>query len=113
LPTSPLRIPNEIATFIFNKFDIERLPLQFLGPLRGHDGLEKLLKLVLLREARATKRSELFRRVWQGTQKKYENSQPIFLDESVANEGTGDRKFGQSPIGLECGVFKLIKRSMG
>jgi transposase len=36
----------------------------------------------------------------------------VFLDESAANERTGDRKFGWSPVGLDCGVFRPIKRSM-
>jgi transposase len=33
------------------------------------------------------------------------------LDESAANERTGDRKYGWSPIGVECGQFTSIKRS--
>jgi len=35
----------------------------------------------------------------------------VFLDESAANERTGDRKYGWSPIGLSCQVDRPLKRS--
>ena len=36
--------------------------------------------------------------------------QLVFLDESGANERTGDRKYGWSPIGLTCIQSRLIQR---
>ena len=37
--------------------------------------------------------------------------QLVFLDESAANERTGDRKYGWSPEGTICGVDRVLKRS--
>jgi transposase len=35
----------------------------------------------------------------------------VFIDESACNERTGDRKFGWSPVGVECKVSRPLKRS--
>ena len=37
--------------------------------------------------------------------------QLVFLDESAANERTGDRKYGWSLEGTICGVSRVLKRS--
>ena len=41
----------------------------------------------------------------------WDADQLVFLDESAANERTGDRKRGWSPVGLICEQFRPIKRS--
>jgi hypothetical protein len=43
--------------------------------------------------ARAKERNQELRTAWQGTQKIYNEDQLVFLDESGANERTGDRKY--------------------
>jgi transposase len=95
-----------MATFLFDEFDIEASLATISRALKRATWSRKAVK------ACAAERSEPLRRVWQGTQKKYDSSQLVFLDESAANERTGDRKFGWSPVGLDCGVFRPIKRSM-
>lgn len=62
-------------------------------------------------QARAAERSELLRRAWQAIQKEFSIDQLLILDESAANEKTGDRKYGSSPQGLTCGVSQPVKRS--
>lgn len=95
-----------MATFIFDEFNVEVSLATISRVLQRAQWSREAV------EARAAERSEPLRRVWQGTQKKYESSQLVFLDESAANERTGDRKFGWSPIGLSYGVLRPLKQSM-
>ena len=95
-----------MATFIFDEFDVEVSLATISRVLQKSKWSRKAV------EAHAAERSELLRRVWQGTQKKYESAQLVSLDESAANERTGDRKFGWSPVGHSCGVLKPLKRSV-
>ena len=44
--------------------------------------------------ARAAQRSAPLRNAWIGIQKSWVAEQLIFLDESAANERTGDRRYG-------------------
>lgn len=60
---------------------------------------------------RALERNEVLRGMWIGYCLQFNKDQLVFLDESAANERTGDRKYGWSPIGVECGQFTSIKRS--
>jgi transposase len=60
---------------------------------------------------RAAERSEALRAAWRGIQPQWNADQLVFLDESAANERTGDRKRGWSPVGLICEQFRPIKRS--
>ena len=41
----------------------------------------------------------------------WETSQLLFLDESTANERTGDRKYDWAPIGATSVLYRSIKRS--
>ncbi len=93
-----------MATFLFDKFDIETSPATISRVLQRAQWSRKTV------EARAAERSEPLRRVWQGTQKTYSSSQLVFLDKSAANERTGDRKFGWSAVGHTCGVLRPLKR---
>jgi len=61
--------------------------------------------------ARAAQRSAPLRNAWIGIQKSWVAEQLVFLDESAANERTGDRKYGWSPEGTVCGVTRVLKRS--
>jgi transposase len=60
---------------------------------------------------RALERSAPLRQAWQGIQKTWDEDQLVFLDESGANERTGDRKYGWSPIGVTCAQSRPVKRS--
>jgi hypothetical protein len=46
----------------------------------------------------------------EGIQKNWTADQLIFLDESAANERTGDRKYGWSPIRTTYAVARPLKR---
>ena len=59
----------------------------------------------------ARERSAPLRQAWQGIQKTWDEDQLVFLDESGANERTGDRKYGWSPVGLICAQSRPAKRS--
>jgi hypothetical protein len=61
-------------------------------------------------KARAKERSEPLRAAWRGLSTEWDDKQLVFLDESAANERTGDRKRGWAPIGVRCGVDIPIKR---
>ena len=60
---------------------------------------------------RALEQSAILRNTWQGIQKTWDSDQLVFLDESGANERTGDQKYEWSPIGLICAQSKPVKRS--
>jgi hypothetical protein len=57
-----------MATFLFDEFDIEASLATISRALKRATWSRKAVK------ARAAERSEPLRRVWQGTQKKYESS---------------------------------------
>jgi len=59
----------------------------------------------------ALEQNAALRTVWRGIQKSCDSDQLVFLDESGANERTGDRRYGWSPIGLTCAQSRPIKRS--
>jgi transposase len=60
---------------------------------------------------RAIERNEDLRGKWVGYCLQFTSDQLVFIDESAANERTADRKYGWSPIGIECEAFSSIKRS--
>jgi len=62
-------------------------------------------------QARAAERSEALRASWRALSLQFSSEQLMFLDESAANERTGDRKYGWSRRGLRCGVSRPLKRS--
>jgi transposase len=101
----PTAYLDEMATFLFDEFEIEPSLATISRILSEAKWSRKAV------QSRAAERNEPLRTVWWGRQKKYQSHQLVFLDESAANERTGDRKFGWSPIGLICGVSRPIKRS--
>jgi hypothetical protein len=62
-------------------------------------------------KARAAERNEPLRAAFRGLQPFWDDDQLVFLDESAANERTGDRKMGWSLVGVECMVAWPLKRS--
>jgi hypothetical protein len=61
-------------------------------------------------QRRAQERSEDLRTAWKGRQCTWDVNRLIFIDELGANERTGYRKFGWSPINLPAIDIVLIKR---
>jgi len=59
----------------------------------------------------AAERNPELRDAWILKLTKYTASQLIFLDESAANERTGDRKYGWAPVGTTPYEYSPIKRS--
>lgn len=60
---------------------------------------------------KASERNEVLRGKWVGYCLQFTADQLVFIDESAANERTGDRKYGWSPVNVECEVFSSLKRS--
>jgi transposase len=91
--------------FLFDEFDIVVCFATIHNYLSAAGWSRKVAR------RRASERSEELRGVWIGLCLQWRSDQLIFIDESAANERTGDRKFGWSPLDQECEVFSSIKRS--
>jgi hypothetical protein len=87
-----------MQNFLYDEFDIE------VSIPTIHCILKKSQWSRKATSHRAAERSMPLWKAWEGIQKKYEADQLIFLDESAANERTGDRKFGWSPMRNTAGV---------
>ena len=62
-------------------------------------------------QKRAAESSPELRDAWIYKLTKYTASQLLFLDESAANERTGDRKYGWAPVGTTPHEYTPVKRS--
>jgi hypothetical protein len=105
LNDQPTAYYEEMAQFLYGEFNVQIGRTQ-LG--------EYLAKAEYSRKAvrrRAAERNETLRTIWAGLQRTWHPDQLVFLDESGANERTGDRKYGWAPIGEECHVLSPLKRS--
>jgi transposase len=91
--------------FLYDEFDVQ------VSIATVHNTLERARWSRKAVKARAAERSAPLRNAWIGIQKSWTADQLVCLDESASNERTGDRKYGWSPIGIECGVARPIKRS--
>ena len=61
-------------------------------------------------QKRASERSQELRSAWLHKLSGWNASQLLFLDESAANERTGDRKYGWAPVGETPVLYQSIKR---
>jgi transposase len=102
----PTAYIDEMQQFLYDTFDELEVPLSSIKRLLKERGWSR--KSV---RARAQERSELLRAQWRGIAAAYDEDQLVFLDESASNERTGDRSQGWSPIGVECGISRPLKRS--
>ena len=91
--------------FLFDEFDIQTSRYAIHRILRAARWSRKEVS------KRAAERSAPLRHAWQGRQKQWLADQLVFLDESAANERTGDRKYGWAPIGVDCEMPVPVKRS--
>jgi hypothetical protein len=94
-----------MQTFLFDEFDAQVSITTICRALERARWSRKAVR------AQAAERSTPLRNAWIGIQKSWMAEQLVFLDESAANERTGDRKYGWSPTGTVCGVSRLLKRS--
>jgi hypothetical protein len=94
-----------MQAFLFDEFDAQ------VGISTIRNILERSRWLRKAVTARAAERSSALRNAWISIQKSWTAEQLVFLDESAANERTGDRKYGWSPEGTICGVARPLKRS--
>ena len=62
-------------------------------------------------QKRAAERNPELRDAWIHKLTKYTAPQLLFLDESAANERTGDRKYGWAPVGTTPHEYTPVKRS--
>jgi transposase len=91
--------------FLYDEFELQ------VSITTVHSALERARWSRKAVRARAAERNAPLRNAWIGIQKSWTADQLIFLDESAANERTGDRKYAWSPIGTTCGVARPIKKS--
>jgi len=100
-PTSYL---DEMQQYLFDAFDVTIAVPTIYKYLRSVGWSRKAVR------TRASERSEPLRTAFRGIQHQYDADQLVFIDESAANERTGDRKFGWSPRGVACVVSRPLKR---
>jgi hypothetical protein len=86
---TPTTYIDEMQQFIYDEYNELEVSIRSIRRVLER---EKWSRKVV--QARAAERSTPLRLAWQGTQKVYDKDQLVFLDESGANERTGDRKYG-------------------
>ena len=91
--------------FLFDEFEIQASITTIRCILEAAQWSRKTVS------KRAAQQSTPLCTAWQGRQKQWLADQLVFLDESAANERTGDRKRGWSPRGIDCEVSIPYKRS--
>jgi len=91
--------------FLYYKFDIWVPISSIYRVLQHHNWSRKVV------QQRAAERNIHLRNAWKGRIPQWDMSELVFLDESAANERTGDRKRGWSLKGLICPTSVPIKRS--
>jgi len=62
-------------------------------------------------QIRAAQRNPELRAAWLRSIADWTAEQLIFIDESAANERTGDRKYGWAPLGVTPHEYRSFKRS--
>ena len=101
----PTAYLDEMAWFLWDDCDIVVSISSIWRALKRNKWSRKTV------QRRAQERSEDLRAAWKGRQCTWDVDRLIFIDESGANERTGYRKFGWSPINLPAIDTVLIKRS--
>ena len=99
----PTAYLDEMQDFLYDEFDLQ------VSITTIHSTLERTRWSRKAVRARAAERSAPLRNAWIGIQKSWSADQLVFLDESAANERTGDRKFGWSPIGVACQTSRPVR----
>ena len=105
LADQPTAYLDEMQQFIYDEYELE----VSINCIRRVLDRERWTRKAT--QDQALERSASLRQAWQGIQKTWDKDQLVFLDESGANERTGDKKYGWSPIGLICAQSKPVKRS--
>jgi hypothetical protein len=88
LEDQPTTYLDEIQDFLYDRFEISISVSAIYLSLKRQKWLRKVV------QQRAAERSRELRNAWKGRMINWDASELIFLDESAANERTGDRKRG-------------------
>ena len=90
LEDQPTAYLDEMQDFLYYRFEVSISVSAIYLSLRRQKWSRKVV------QQRATERSRELRNAWKGRMANWDASELIFLDESAANERTGDRKQGWS-----------------
>jgi len=101
-PTSYL---DEAVQFVYDEFGLETDISTIYRTLQRKQWSRKVC------QRRASERSSELRSAWRGIASQWIASQIACIDESAANERTGDRRYGWSQLGLICEQKGPYKRS--
>jgi len=94
-----------MAWFLYDEFDL------IVGLLSIWKTLARLRWSRKVVQRKALERAEDLRALWKGRQIEWDINRLVFIDESGANERTGYRKFGWSPIAIPTIEVSSIRRS--
>ena len=94
-----------MAWFVYDEFNIYTTKWSLERVLKSHRWTRKQC------QKKALEASAELRSVYHARRASWQSHRLIFIDESGANERTGDRKFGWSPFGVHCMEMKPVKRS--
>jgi transposase InsO family protein len=101
----PTAYADEIAWYLFDCHHVEVSEATVYRLLREHKWTHKKAKKV------ATQRSDELRAHWQAKRLFWRQEQLVFVDESACAPRTGDRKYGWSPIGVDCVDTQRLQRT--
>jgi hypothetical protein len=106
LSDRPTAYLDEMQEFIYDEYDGLEVSIACIRRLLDREqwSWKKM-------QNQALERNAALQNTWRGIQKTWSADQLVFLDESGANERTGDRKYGWSPIGSICAQSRPVKRS--
>jgi transposase len=105
LEDQPTAYLDEMQDFLYYRYNVWASIPAIYRTLKQENWSRKVV------QQRAAERSVPLRNAWKGLMPKWDASELVFLDESAANERTGDRKRGWSLKGLICPTSVPIKRS--
>ena len=105
LEDQPTAYLDEMQDFLYYRFEVSISVTAIYMCLKRQKWSRKVV------QRRAAERSRELRNAWKGRMTNWDASELIFLDESAANESTGDRKRGWSLQGVGCPMDTPVKRS--
>jgi hypothetical protein len=101
----PWAYQDEIQAHLLKIFDVHTTQSQISRALKHIEYTHKKLK------HQAAQRNQILREGWQVKLVDFIAEQLVFIDESGANERTGDRRWGWAPKGEEAIKETILKRT--
>jgi transposase len=105
LSDRPTAYLDEIQQALYDEFEVETSERSLHRLIEKRGWSRKATQL------RATQQCEELRTAWRGRQSEWHIDDICFVDESAANERTGDRKWGWAPIGQAAINYVPLKRT--